>query len=238
MWKRQVWIRPDKQTNKQTIAHPFFSTFFSTSHFYLFMHWRWRERGSDEKIDCGTKCRFVCLSIFFNFNFQNSIAAGCDGIGTRELWRKDWWMETYTSLMSLCPVKIKVTVLWRRRRRRRRGTRRATSLERTMKKRNKGWGCWGKAEGRGGEERRREGAGGGWTRSCKQWHPSQKRKRESSGSRSSQKPALLSPRGEQGFSGCSDKKSRSSQKPALLFPRGEQGFSGCSDKKSRSSIKN
>ena len=70
-----------------------------------------------------------------------------------------------------------------------------------------------------------------------QWNPSPKRKRESSGSRSSQKRAQLSPRGEQGFSGCSDKSSRSSQKPAQLSPRGEQGFSGCSDKSSRSSQK-
>ena len=156
-------------------------------------------------------------------------------------------LKTITFLMSPCPVKIKVTVF----------------LEKEEK--YKGWVLMKKFQpprtgrsttkegGRGGEEEKGklEDTVGrqnielegklehykGLEEVMLQWHPSQKRKKGSSGSRSSQKLAQLSPRGEQGFSGCSDKSSRSSQKLAQLSPRGEQGFSGCSDKSSRSSQK-
>ena len=60
----------DKQTNKQKQllnAHAFFSTI---SPFYLFMHWGWQGSGSDEKIDCGTNCRFVPFVKCFRFQFS------------------------------------------------------------------------------------------------------------------------------------------------------------------------
>ena len=127
-------------------------------------------------------------------------------------------LKTITFLMSPCPVKIKVTVF----------------LEKEEK--YKGWVLMKKFQpprtgrsttkegGRGGEEEKGklEDTVGrqnielegklehykGLEEVMLQWHPSQKRKKGSSGSRSSQKPAQLSPRGEQGFSGCSDKSSK------------------------------